>query len=277
MNTQTPRWRPIGTGLYDPVAVAPKPGCLVLFARNASGELVVLEGDGLAWSEGRSLGVPIAHHAGSQAPVDWPLAVCSSAPNRIDLFARSPDGALLHTWHAGEGWSGFESLGRAILEVAGAQQPLPLSGTPAVCACGPAGMGVFVLGPLGDLLLTWWDGSQWSGFTSLGAPEVSHDLYPALTVTTPLAGPPAACSWGPDRLDVFVRGPGGDLLHKGWDGEGWSAFESLWMPLTRDAERLPFLGAVTACTWGEDRLDVFARALDGHLYHARWDGGWDRG
>ncbi len=331
-----PKWKPIGAGLYDPVAVAPKPGRIVLFARNASGELVVLEGDGLAWSEGRSLGMPIAQHAGGQAPVDWPLAACSSAPNRIDLFARSPDGELLHstgegetwspfenlgapaalrndlaipiplasppavcrsrpgrldvfalgqegdllhTWRDGEGWSGFESLGRAILEVSGAQQPLPLSGTPAVCACGPAGMGVFVLGPLGDLLLTWWDGRQWSGFTSLGAPDVSHDLYPALTVTTPLAGPPAACSWGPERLDVFVRGPGGDLLHKGWDGEGWSDFESLWMPLTRDAEpqRLPFLGAVTACTWGENRLDVFARALDGHLYHARWDGGWDRG
>ena len=61
--------------------------------------------------------------------------------------------------------------------------------------------------------------------------------------------------------------------------QGWSDFESLWMPLTRDAEpqRLPFLGAVTACTWGEDRLDVFARALNGHLYHARWEGGWDRG
>ncbi len=51
------------------------------------------------------------------------------------------------------------------------------------------------------------------------------------------------------------------------------------MSLTRDAEpqRLPFLGPVTACTWGENRLDVFARALDGHLYHACWDGGWDRG
>ena len=157
---QNPKWRPIGTGLYDPVAVAPKPGRIVLFARNGSGELVVLEGDGLAWSEGRSLGMPIAQHPGGQAPVDWPLAACSSAPNRIDLFARSPDGELLHSI-----------------------------------------------------------------------------------------------------------------------GEGWSDFESLWMPLTRDAEpqRLPFLGAVTACTWGEDRLDVFARALDGHLYHARWDGGWDRG
>ncbi len=87
------------------------------------------------------------------------------------------------------------------------------------------------------------------------------------------------CSSRAGRLDVFVRGPGGDLLHKGWNGEGWSGFESLWMPLTRDAEpqRLPFLGPVTACTWGENRLDVFARALDGHLYHACWDGGWDRG
>lgn len=331
-DSNKPKWKPVGAGLYDPVAVAPEPGRIVVFARNGAGELVVLEGDGEAWGERQSLGIPVAREDSVTTPVDWPLAACSTTPNRIELFARSPDGELLHgstnrearstfdnlgapavlrgdlaiplglasppavcssragrldifavgqegdllhTWRDEEGWSGFESLGKLVLAGSTAQQSVPVSGMVAACACGAAGMGVFALGPLGDLLLTWWDGMQWSGFTSLGAPEVSNDLYPALAVTVPLAGPPAACSWGSNRLDAFVRGQGGDLLHKWWDGEVWSDYESLWMPLTADAEpqRLPFLGPVTACTWGESRLDVFARALDGHLYHACWDGG----
>jgi hypothetical protein len=37
-----------------------------------------------------------------------------------------------------------------------------------------------------------------------------------------LASAPAACSWGPNRIDVFARGSRGDLLHASWDGSRWS-------------------------------------------------------
>jgi len=46
------------------------------------------------------------------------------------------------------------------------------------------------------------------------------------------AGPVVA--WGTDRLDVFVTGHGGVLLHKSWDGNGWqpatAGYESLGSP-----------------------------------------------
>ena len=46
------------------------------------------------------------------------------------------------------------------------------------------------------------------------------------------AGPVVA--WGTDRLDVFVTGYGGVLLHKSWDGTGWqpatAGYESLGSP-----------------------------------------------
>jgi hypothetical protein len=138
-------------------------------------------------------------------------------------------------------------------------------------------MGIFHRGIRGDLLLNWWDGTRWSGFMSLGMPEVEDALYPAVNVAAPLTGPPAACSWGPGRMDVFVRGPGGEMLHKWWDGKDWSRYESLGMPVRHGAnpQGIPLTGAVAACTWGAGRLDIFARALDGNLYHARWDGAWD--
>lgn len=60
VDSTNPKWKPIGAGLYDPVAVASEPGRIVLIARNGSGELVVLEGDGVEWGEGQLLGIPIA-------------------------------------------------------------------------------------------------------------------------------------------------------------------------------------------------------------------------
>ena len=97
-------------------------------------------------------------------------------------------------------------------------------------------------------------------------------MYPAVTVSTPLTGPPAACSWGVNRLDVFARGARGEILHKSWDGRAWSPFVSLGMPVDAERRWLPSAGAVTACTWGSTRLDVLTRAVDGNVYHAWFDG-----
>ncbi|PYO53247.1 MAG: hypothetical protein DMD84_06735 [Candidatus Rokuibacteriota bacterium] len=82
-----------------------------------------------------------------------------------------------------------------------------------------------------------------------------------------MTDPPAACSWGADRVDVFARGPGGEVLHKWWEDREWSEFVSLGMPVSADAapEPLASTAAITACTWGAQRLDVFTRAVDGDL------------
>jgi hypothetical protein len=98
------------------------------------------------------------------------------------------------------------------------------------------------------------------------------------TRSVPLSGPIAACSSGRFRISVFARGLGGEVVHKWWDGRVWSRFVSLGMPVTADSESEPLAstGAVAACTWGENRLDVFTRAVDGGLYHAWWDGSWTR-
>ena len=36
-----------------------------------------------------------------------------------------------------------------------------------------------------------------------------------------LIGPPAASSWGADRLDVFATGRDGALWHRWWNGSEW--------------------------------------------------------
>lgn len=333
---QKTRWTSVGAGIFCPVAVGRRPGLITLLVRSAAGELFSREWAGNGWSRFYSLGLPLAPagYARGPVPADWPLAACSGEPDRIDVFARSPEGdllhmvgnggawgtfaclgapaiqgpgtaipmglagppaacsagadrldvfavglggSLLHTSWTTRGWSEFESLGAPFIGDPKNPRPLPLSGAVAAAWCGTARMAVFVRGSLGDLLAKWWDGNRWGSYASVGSAGVEFDLYPAVNVAAPVTGPPAACSWGPERLDVFARGPWGDLLHKWWDGKAWSGFESLGTPISREGARrsVPLIGPLAACTWGAGRLDVFARAVDGHLYHAWWDGAWD--
>lgn len=78
-----------------------------------------------------------------------------------------------------------------------------------------------------------------------------------------LSSGPAAASWKPNRLDVFVRGPERELLHKWWDGVRWSDWENLSGTLT---------SSPAAVSWGENRIDVFARGPERQLLHKWWDG-----
>jgi hypothetical protein len=249
-----------------------------LFARSPDGDLLQKIGSGGEWGAFECLGAPATLSGGLAIPLGLagPLAACSAGADRIDLFAVGQTGDLLHTWWDGRDWSDFESLGTPAMLHGGTQRSVPLSGSLAACCCGADRIGIFVRGTLGDLMMKWWDGKRWSEFASLGSPQVPDETYPAVTVAAPLTGPPAACSWGPGRLDVFARGPGGEVLHKWWDGQNWSPFESLWMPVRAGTEprSLPSTGAIAACSWGVDRLDVFTRAVDGNLYHAWWDGSW---
>jgi hypothetical protein len=77
-------------------------------------------------------------------------------------------------------------------------------------------------------------------------------------------------SWAPNRLDVFGRDSAGQLLHKSWDGTTWSGWESLGAPATPAGTRLTSDPA--AVSWGNNRIDVFARGADDALWTKVWDG-----
>ena len=72
---------------------------------------------------------------------------------------------------------------------------------------------------------------------------------------------PAVASWGPNRLDCFVKGSNNHLWHKWWDGSAWQGWEDLEGVID---------GAPAAVSWGPDRIDCFVRGMDNHLWHKRW-------
>jgi hypothetical protein len=82
---------------------------------------------------------------------------------------------------------------------------------------------------------------------------------------------PAAVSWAPGRIDVFVVGADGALWHR-WSINGaWSGWESRGGQLT---------ASPAVASWAPGRLDVFGRGTDGQLYHQFYDGAawssWER-
>jgi hypothetical protein len=204
-----------------------------------------------------------------------PPGACGCADGRVDVFALSQSGEVLQTTREGEDWSDFETLGVPVMHVAGkSAQAIPVTSSFAVCRSGETSIALFFRTTLGALLLKWWDGENWSDFSSLGMPEVQDPTYPAVTAAASLTGSPAACSWAQGRLDVFARGPRGDLTHRAWNGGTWGPFESLGMPTCNGEFRLvPLAGSIAACSWGFGRVDVFATALDRNLYHAWWNSG----
>jgi hypothetical protein len=71
---------------------------------------------------------------------------------------------------------------------------------------------------------------------------------------------PDACSWGPGRLDIFVKAAAGDIDHKWFDGQ-WHDWEPLGTP-PGDLVYFP-----TAASWGNGRIDIFAK---GRTYNTLW-------
>jgi hypothetical protein len=185
-----------------------------------------------------------------------PPAAVSWGPGRIDLFVRGTDSNLWHKWYSG-GWSGWENLGG------------PIASAPTAASWGSGRLDVFAVGPAGSVVHKFYDGSWWSGFESLaGIPFFRSP--PCQEIGTICYEPPAAVSWGPGRIDVFIRGQSGivvGLSHK-WYSGGWSDWENMGGPIG---------SAPTVASWGSGRLDVFATAANHNVVHKFYDGGWSSG
>lgn len=88
-----------------------------------------------------------------------------------------------------------------------------------------------------------------------------------------IVGKPAAVAWGPNRLDVFVRGTDNAIYHKAWNGSAWfpGAGVSDWENIGG-----VIAGSPVAVSWGKERLDIFGAGYDGQLHHKWWSpqSGW---
>lgn len=209
----------------------------------------------------------------SPAAVSW-------GENRIDIFALGTDRQVWqYVWD--NGWSGWFPQGWSDVEGDGLFED-----SPAVSTLGFNHLDLFVRRANHSLARKFWDGAGWSDWVTLGgAPiystpsvvlrgdemidivargESSQVLWRnALGDWTSFEGTiqdaPALTSWGPERMDLFVRGTDNSLLHSTWNpSTSWSDWENLGGPI---------YSAPAAVSWGPGRIDVFARGEAGNLIH----------
>lgn len=80
---------------------------------------------------------------------------------------------------------------------------------------------------------------------------------------------PVVASWGPKRLDLFVRGKDGAIWHQPYDtgGAGWYPWESMGGR---------FVSNPAAVAWDPTRLDLFGVGTNGGISHRSWSSttGW---
>jgi hypothetical protein len=270
--------QPLMTWSLAPAVLAQNANSLDLFV-NGNDALYHKYWTGTTWTASTSLGGNLTSDP----------AATSRAPGYMDVFMRGTDGTLWsrNTTNNGTTWNAWYSIGGQILPGTG----------PAVCARGVNSLDVFVQGTDHVLYYTHWDGTNWSGWKSLGAgltssPGVTSQANGKIDVFVRgtdnaiwyreysgsswsnwrgLGGlvasgtGPAACSWGSGRLDVFVQGTDGVLYQRAWTGSSWSGWQSL-------SGKLASSPAATSPASGV--IDVCVRGTDGALYEKTYNNGW---
>jgi glucose/arabinose dehydrogenase len=209
------------------------------------------------------------------------LATVSNG-DRLDVFARSADGNLMHRVRAAGTWRDWESLGG------------PTAGNPTAVWTSSTRLDLFVAAPdssvqhrrwdgtswsawesLGgatigdlvavsadsgrlDLLVTgtdkavWWrhfDGSTWSAWTSVGGRTLGHNVS-------------AVADPGGHKVHLFVQGTDQAVWYRQYNGTSWQAWTLLGGRIRND---------VTAVLLGDGSVDVFAPGTDNAVWYRRWD------
>jgi hypothetical protein len=227
----------------DPGVVSWGKGRIDVFARASSDNALwhrwYVRGQG--WSDWEKLGGTL-----NSGP-----AVSSWKPGRLDVFALGTDDKLRHKWYVrGKGW-----LPKGLWENLGAPSGDALSGDPGVVSWGDGRIDVFARASSDNALWHRWyaQGQGWSGWEELGGT---------------LNSGPDVSSWAGGRLDVFALGTDDELRHKWYvRGKGWS--QGLWENLGAPSEDT-LSGDPGVVSWGDGRIDVFARASsDNALWH-KW-------
>jgi hypothetical protein len=157
-----------------------------------------------------------------------PPVATSTGATLADAFVRGTDGALWR-WSSAGTWT---PLGGQLL------------GKPAATHRG-AVLDVFVQGTDNAL----WHWTNWGGAS----------LWE--NVGGKLAAPPAAVSWGGNRMDLLVQGIDAILYH------AWTSVTAATGGWSWEGVGGQIMGSPAGVAWGANRLDALVRGTDNRLWH----------
>lgn len=252
---------PEGLGLTgSPIVSMHRDGRLDVFAIGGGGSLwhkhqVAVDG---GWPDFAPLGHPpdtaLASSYNSRP------SVAATADGRLYVFAVAGDGALWRisqaVRHAGFGteWSAWTTMGAPPGRHFGDPGPNPGADTVAAAAAADGRLEVFAVADDGALWHIWQTAPNgpWSNWYSHGTgPHGSLDIV----------HPPAVTAAPDGRLELFVAGEFGHLMHK-WQlapNDGWSDWYSHGHPVGDG------VSAPAIATAGDGRLELFTTTVEGAL------------
>jgi PASTA domain len=241
---------PPGSGFFAPGVAANADGRLELFVANGA----LWRSPQTAWSAGWSDWE--AHGAPSGAFIIGPVTAGRSGDGRIEVFVIDQDGRLWNVRQSSAngsytGWNAFGSPGVA------------LEDRPGLARSADGRLELFVRGTDGQLyhqseasVGTF----EWSGWESFGAGS---------TPAGGLIDHPVVGADADGRLELFLAGTDGNIYHA-WQTQasnGWSD----WISEGSAGGGFNNLGGAAPGLGrnGDGRLELFAVARDGNLYH-KW-------
>ena len=114
-------------------------------------------------------------------------------------------------------------------------------------------LNVMAIGQDGHFDMKAFDGSTWStGWTDLGSGFANN--------------PPTGVQWAPNSLAAMAIASDGHFYYYYNTGSGWSPVNDYGYG------NVPFVGRPAAVGWGRNRLDLFARDTNAHVWQKSWDG-----
>ena len=176
-------------------------------------------------------------------------------PGKVFIYARDMSGAVIYRMFDKTHWTGWVSLG-------GVTQ-----GSPDACSPNPGEMIIFVRGggaASGQLFFKRTDAIHFE--------ERSTVWEPFRTLVS--SDPGAVCRSG-GQVDVFARGASDAAVWQAWYANGdWANRYSGGIGGKTLGGGIN--GGPDACSWGGQRLDVFARGTDNYIWHKYRDeqGAW---
>lgn len=168
----------------------------------------------------------------------------------LDSFFVGTDGHLYHRFNSpnnNPSWSGYFDMGLP-----------PWDPNPTAASWGTGSVFVFA-GDRGSLWMRQFAAGNWQSWTPQSTPAVG------------ICSGPTAVSWGPGRLDLFVRGCDGEIWTKGSNNLSWGG----WFKVSSRPSGVSFVNRVTATSTGNSNISLFVNASNGKIYQiSRTSSGW---
>ncbi len=189
-------------------------------------------------------------------------ACASWGPDRVDCFVIGTDGRMYHSYSDQASGGDYRDFSPWIEEPSPPRSGFdPIAGL-GVTAWGPGRLDIMAIDGSGIVMHRYYDANAWqpSDWESLGFPGVEMTEI-------------GCSSWGVNRIDCFTRGADRRIYQIRWDGWNW-----LWVDMgplpTGTSVDIPYLG-IAAAGYHTDILFMVVIALDGNVYHRKWNGaGW---